>query len=423
MLNKRASSVNTRASIKPTECDGTLGNCNDKQLATQEEFRNHVDNVMKINDTCYDDWFLLRFCRARKFKLKDVITMFENYIQWINKEEVYSKIAIDFSCFDEIRKTIFQHGYYGITKEGRPLYIERYNKLDVSYILKNFSEKKLVDYYINSYQLLLHCIFPECSRVAGKMIDKTCTILDIKGFNVSKVMGGDTQKFQKLSSQIAQDYYPELLGKLFIINTNWLFSVLWGIAKVWIDKKTKKKIKIIGGSYKKDLLADIDEDQLPEWLGGTATKELYDKEGQPWTEYEKVCYAKQSYFADGVRMGYTYKEPERKAENDKLNNTKRQSIKEKSLEKIEENFDVNYMAHGIDEYDKCGINTDHLSEVLSFGGIYDKQNFVTTQTDEVERPKQQPSMHNVLTEIYTAPLSMELPQNSIMSKSYYAGMK
>ncbi len=45
-----------------------------------------------------------------------------------------------------------------------------------------------------------------------------------------------------------------------IANAPWVFTGVWAIVKGWIDEKTRKKIQIIGGSYKKELLKDIDAD-------------------------------------------------------------------------------------------------------------------------------------------------------------------
>ena len=66
------------------------------------------------------------------------------------------------------------------------------------------------------------------------------------------------------------------MQKTFIVNTGWTFSALWGIAKVFLDEKTKKKVNIEGSSFKKQLLKEVDPDQLPEWLGGTNKRELYE---------------------------------------------------------------------------------------------------------------------------------------------------
>lgn len=67
-------------------------------------------------------------------------------------------------------------------------------------------------------------------------------------------------RFMKLAASITQDNYPETLGKMFIINAPMLFSVIWAVAKAFIDKKTQKKISIIGSGYKKSLYKIVDKD-------------------------------------------------------------------------------------------------------------------------------------------------------------------
>ena len=44
---------------------------------------------------------------------------------------------------------------------------------------------------------------------------------------------------------------------MFIINAPFLFTGIWMIIKVWLDEKTKEKIHILGGSYKKELLKHV----------------------------------------------------------------------------------------------------------------------------------------------------------------------
>ncbi len=39
-------------------------------------------------------------------------------------------------------------------------------------------------------------------------------------------------------TQIGKDYYPEVLGKLYIINAPYLFSTVWSGIKVFLDPNT-----------------------------------------------------------------------------------------------------------------------------------------------------------------------------------------
>ena len=58
------------------------------------------------------------------------------------------------------------------------------------------------------------------------------------------------------------------MGQMFIVNAPMLFTGVWAMVKSFLDEKTRNKIKIFGGSYKKELLELVDSENLPEFLGG-----------------------------------------------------------------------------------------------------------------------------------------------------------
>lgn len=66
-----------------------------------------------------------------------------------------------------------------------------------------------------------------------------------------------------------------------------LFTGVWSIIKGWLDEKTRAKIAILGGGYVKKLKESVDENQLPDFLGGKNTAKLADNWG-PWNNYEVV---------------------------------------------------------------------------------------------------------------------------------------
>ena len=69
----------------------------------------------------------------------------------------------------------------------------------------------------------------------------TFSILDLTNFNV-KLLGHKTRGLVQYVSKISQDYYPEQLGQLMIVNAPYLFSTVWAIIKGWLDEKTREKI-------------------------------------------------------------------------------------------------------------------------------------------------------------------------------------
>tara|TARA_B110001450_G_C17176375_1_gene301509 strand:- start:6 stop:230 length:225 start_codon:yes stop_codon:yes gene_type:complete len=68
----------------------------------------------------------------------------------------------------------------------------------------------------------------------------------------------ETKGFVKTASKISQDNYPEMMGKMFIINSGTTFTAVWSIVKGWIDEKTRNKIEVLGGSYMTKLEAFVD---------------------------------------------------------------------------------------------------------------------------------------------------------------------
>lgn len=111
----------------------------------------------------------------------------------------------------------------------------------------------MVRYYIRLYERMIKVLYPKCSEKAGKVIEQGITIIDAEGVSMS-LLTGKVKKMMELASKAAQDYYPECLGRMFVINTGFFFGIVWAFAKAFIDKKTRNKIQIEKSSYKKALL-------------------------------------------------------------------------------------------------------------------------------------------------------------------------
>lgn len=108
--------------------------------------------------------------------------------------------------------------------------------------------------FVQEYEYAINTIYPACTIAASKHIMQNLTICDLKGESTSlinaKVIG-----FIKKTSSIAQNYYPEMLGQMLIINTTPLFRGVWAIVKGFLDDKTTKKITVLGEhDYTQELL-------------------------------------------------------------------------------------------------------------------------------------------------------------------------
>jgi hypothetical protein len=57
------------------------------------------------------------------------------------------------------------------------------------------------------------------------------------------------QKFIKMAAQIGSDYYPEIMGNLYVVNAPYLFTGAWTVVKGFLDERTRNKIKIQGSGF------------------------------------------------------------------------------------------------------------------------------------------------------------------------------
>ena len=117
----------------------------------------------------------------------------------------------------------------------------------------------------------------------------------------------------KFSSKMAQDYYPELLGKSFIVNAPWVFQGVWSIVKIWLDKKTTEKFVFASNNGKDQLAKCMDIRILPRSLGGENDQRITDFTG-PWEKDLIDSWEKKSFYLKDrtPEYEYFYTEAERK---------------------------------------------------------------------------------------------------------------
>ena len=260
-----------KANSQDPKASGFYDQLNEKQYNALVQWKKQLQDEKVIdNFEIYDDLFLLRFLRARKFDLVKTMEMFKKFLNWRIEKKV-DEISKSFEIDNLLEiKRLYPHGYHRTDKIGRPVYIELYDKTDVKGLFKVTTEEKMINYYIKQYERQIKYIFPACSAVVQKPVEQSCTILDANGIGITSLVG-PIKGFLKLASDIGQDYYPEMLGKMTIVNTGIFFRAIWSMVKSFIDPKTQSKIKLLSSSYKDELLKLVDEDNLPKFFGGKCT--------------------------------------------------------------------------------------------------------------------------------------------------------
>jgi CRAL/TRIO domain len=116
------------------------------------------------------------------------------------------------------------------------------------------------------YEKLADPRLPACSRKSGYLLETCCSIMDCKG--ISLMSAKSVYSYLQRASAISQNYYPERLGKLYIINAPWGFSSVFAVIKRFLDPVTVAKIQVLGSNYESELLTQVPKENLPKSLGG-----------------------------------------------------------------------------------------------------------------------------------------------------------
>ncbi|KAI6122494.1 CRAL-TRIO domain-containing protein [Pisolithus croceorrhizus] len=188
-----------------------------------EQFRRQVfqEDILREGDSIgTDDLALLRFLRARKFDLNEAKKMIKDAQHWrrtvagVGVDELYNRLDI-FDC-PPLSSTLVASRSSGL---GRCIFTRH------------------VSHTTAALGLLTH----------PRQTDK----------NV----------------HVSQDYYPERMAKLAIVNAPSSFTFIWSVVKPWLAKETAEKVDVLGSDYQGVLLELVDAESLPATLGGKCTCE------------------------------------------------------------------------------------------------------------------------------------------------------
>lgn len=248
----------------PTVQSGHPGHTNAQQDAQVFQLRTQLEQ-----DGCterLDTLTMLRFLRARKFDVQLSRKMFLDCEKW-RKDFGVDNLVRNFDYKEKPQVSEYYPQYYHKTdKDGRPVYIEQLGKIDLAAMYKITTQERMLQNLVCEYEKLSDPRLPACSRKSGQLLETCCSVMDLKGVGLSKV--SSVYSYVKEASAISQNYYPERLGKLYLVNAPWGFASVFGVVKGFLDPVTVSKIHVLGSGYQKELLGQVPKENLPEILGG-----------------------------------------------------------------------------------------------------------------------------------------------------------
>ncbi|CAL9029429.1 unnamed protein product [Prunus brigantina] len=265
-LGGSSSSISSNKSLKTV-----LGGVRDpKDENVVECFRELLFLEGQLPPQHNDYHTLLRFLRMRDFDFTKAKDAFLSYLKW-REDYMVDAIPKEFK-FEEYEavKKCYPHGYHGVDRYGRPLYIERIGMVDLNKLLQVTTLERFVKYHVSEQEKTLNWRYPACSLAAKRHVASTTSILDVHGVGLANFSKPARYLFMEIQ-KIDSNYYPETLNRLFIVNAGSGFKMLWKAVKAFLDTRTLAKIQVLGYNYQSNLLDVVDQSNLPTFLGGGCT--------------------------------------------------------------------------------------------------------------------------------------------------------
>jgi hypothetical protein len=220
----------------------------------------------------YDDITLVRFLRARNWKVKKAENMIREDLKWREENKVdfilqnwpnnkyYEKIMNYWPCVT-----------HGRDKEGKiTIHWERIGQVDPKSLLSSVPSEDLIMFHLwimESTEKRMRELFEE--KYQGEIPSDTGQIFvqDISGLGW-KHLYHPALNIIKTTIEIDESHYPEILSKMYVVNVPKIFAIFWKLISPCIDKKTLEKIEICGSNYLPILTERISIDIIPTWMGG-----------------------------------------------------------------------------------------------------------------------------------------------------------
>ena len=247
-----------------------------KEIKILEDFKHSIATITDKKDKAVldpfvllDNDFLIHFLRARKLNVQKATRMLLDYYHWKQKvklDDLYKNFVLKEKYKVQL---LFPHGFHKIAKDGSPIYLQIMGKFNADEMFKVASPQDLIIYSFLFNEKVEREYFKLCSSIKHRYVHGVFNIVDFRDIKATMLLNKKLLSYLKQSFTILQDNYPEALSGCYVLNAGFAFRAFYSAVKIFLDAKTRSKIKVFGEDYKEALLDKVDSDCLPTFFGGS----------------------------------------------------------------------------------------------------------------------------------------------------------
>ncbi|KAK9074254.1 hypothetical protein SSX86_006851 [Deinandra increscens subsp. villosa] len=214
---------------------------------------------------------VIRFLKARDGNISKAHNMLIDCLNWRieNKiDKILSKPIVPAEFYRSVRDSHLL-GMSGYTKDGRPV-------IAVGVGLSSY-DKASIQYYVQSHiqinEYIDRVILPSATKEFERHISTCVKVLDMTGLKLSHLnqikvpsvilILEHLNKLLTVISNIDDLNYPEKTDTYYIVNAPFVFSACWKVVKPLLQERTRKRVQVLSGCGKDDLLKIMDCESLP----------------------------------------------------------------------------------------------------------------------------------------------------------------
>lgn len=239
-------------------------------VALRQDGAIHNDAYAESEPPSYQDTQLLRFLRARNFNVQAARTMYLKAEAW-KKEIGLDKLVREFK-FDE-RQDVAAFGwcmyFHKVDNLGRPIFVQDLGNMDVTNVFKRTTPERVILNFAVTLELAVRHRYEACTVSSGRWVDDNFMVVNLAGLGLSTFWTMKGQLQQLL--HILDNNFPELSGRVQIINAPYMFSTIWSWIKGWLPVATAEKIDIAGADFLPTIYRFVPKEDWPKSLGGACT--------------------------------------------------------------------------------------------------------------------------------------------------------
>ncbi|KAJ1703248.1 hypothetical protein LUZ63_003027 [Rhynchospora breviuscula] len=208
------------------------------------------------------DSVLLKFLRAREFKVKDAMTMLKNAVLWRKQFGIESLLEEDLDL-QEMNRVVFT---CGVDRENHPICYNVYGEFQNKDLYeKAFGDEEKRQRFLKwRIQYLEKGIINQLDFNPGGV----CSMVQVTDLKNAPSLGKH-RPVTKQAVTLFQDNYPEFIAKKVFINVPWWYLAVNRMMSPFLTQRTKSKFVFAGPSKSAEtLFRYIAPEQVPVQFGG-----------------------------------------------------------------------------------------------------------------------------------------------------------